>query len=375
MSQRTSKTQPAKHTSSMVFYLRFPKFLLSLICAFIPGKAKRKRFREKFSPQNCFVNSSVHGKIYFPYYSSPIRYPHKIPEVYNADGNKVDFFFLRDKHMGSFGDGKYFIWDRFNVGLDTHFYSHEAMTRTMGSPSRCYGMLVESEAITPDGYALLRNTGIARDFTNILTFSEDLLNRLPNARFIPAGTVWIGRDGLSEMCDSTWENKHELVSILASKMNTTPFHRLRIALAKRCKRLNLAKTFGAFDGGPRIASVSEALKDFRYSIVVENFSDPYYFTEKLLNCFASMTVPVYIGASKVGEFFNTDGIIQVPESEIADLESGGLEKLLRRENISEQDYLNRLPAVIDNFKRAQHFLSLEDYIYEHCLDKKNAPQQ
>lgn len=273
--------------------------------------------------------------------------------------------------MGAFGNGKHFIWDRFNVGLDTHFYTHEAMTQTMGNPSRRYGMLVESEAIEPDGYALLKNTGIARDFTNILTFSADLLNRLPNARFIPAGTVWIGQDGLSEMDASAWETKSELVSILASKMNTTPFHKLRVALAKRCRRLNLAKTFGAFDGGPRLASVGEALKDFRYSIVVENFSDPYYFTEKLLNCFASMTIPIYVGASKVGEFFNTDGIIQVPETEIADLESGGLEKLFRRENISDKDYLNRLPAIIDNFNRVQRFMSLEDYIYEHCLDKKS----
>lgn len=270
--------------------------------------------------------------------------------------------------MNSYGTSQHFLWDRFNVGLDTHFYTHTAMTQLMGSPSRRFGMLIESEAIEPQGYELLLKSpnGLAKEFSKIFTFSEKILDKIGNATFMPAGEVWYGRDGLSEMDKQLHERKNKLVSILSSRKNDTLLHQLRVAIAKKCERLNLADTFGNFNGGPRLDTVAHALKDYRYTIAVENYSASYYFTEKILNCFASMTVPIYIGATKIGEFFNPDGIIQIPPEEVSSLElDGGLERILKR--ISEQDYQDRLPAIIDNYERVQQFLDPLDYIYEKHL--------
>ena len=98
------------------------------------------------------------------------------------------------------------------------------------------------------------------------------------------------------------------------------------------------------------------LVDYRYNIAVENDITDYYFTEKILNCFASMTIPIYIGARKIGDFFNMNGIIQVEK-----LDFEHIDNIVK--TCCEEDYYERLDAVIDNFQRVQKFLTVEDWIF------------
>ena len=90
----------------------------------------------------------------------------------------------------------------------------------------------------------------------------------------------------------------------------------------------------------------------------ENNIEDYYFTEKILNCFAAMTIPVYVGARKIGDFFDENGIIQISEDKIDQIES------IVRE-LDEKDYFNRKQAIVNNYERVQEYLCLEDYIYQH----------
>ena len=89
---------------------------------------------------------------------------------------------------------------------------------------------------------------------------------------------------------------------------------------------------------------------YRYSIAVENGIEPYYFTEKILNCFAAQTIPIYLGATKIDQFFNADGIIQIG---LEDCEH--IEKILKL--CTAEEYERRLPAVLDNFNRAMRAMS------------------
>ena len=53
--------------------------------------------------------------------------------------------------------------------------------------------------------------------------------------------------------------------------------------------------------------------------VFENGQYETYFTEKLLDCFATGTIPVYLGAPDIGNYFNKDGIIDLTdEFEVSD---------------------------------------------------------
>ena len=124
-------------------------------------------------------------------------------------------------------------------------------------------------------------------------------------------------------------------------MVETATNKLRKALAIECKQKHLLDTFGNFDGGNRVKEY-EYLKNYKYSIAIENEIDDYWFTEKILNCFAYMTIPIYVGARKIDTIFNPDGIIQVKPEELKDIE-----KVLKQ--CTNENYISRFAAIKENY--------------------------
>ena len=142
-------------------------------------------------------------------------------------------------------------------------------------------------------------------------------------------------------------------------------HHVRHFIANKVKKFGLVDTFGQFDGGTRIQTVSVALDDYRFSVVVENNIDELYFTEKLLDCFASMTIPIYLGGTNLERLFNTDGIIQI--NGVSDVEN--ILEILNKCTYSW--YIYSLDAIQDNFQRVQQYLVTEDFIYENYRHEIN----
>lgn len=66
----------------------------------------------------------------------------------------------------------------------------------MGFPTRKYAIFVESESIIPKEYDIFnKHKGIEKEFISVLTYSEKLLDKLPNAVFFNGGaTIWYGRE-------------------------------------------------------------------------------------------------------------------------------------------------------------------------------------
>lgn len=146
-----------------------------------------------------------------------------------------------------------------------------------------------------------------------------------------------------------YKRKTKNISMLSSHLETFPMHIVRKKLAFYCKEHGLADTFGQFDGGP-IVAMELPFEHYRYSIVVENGIEPFYFTEKIMNAFAAQTIPIYLGATEIGQFFNAEGIIQIG---LEDCEH--IENILKRCTVEE--YERRLPAVLDNFNRAMNAMA------------------
>lgn len=48
---------------------------------------------------------------------------------------------------------------------------------------------------------------------------------------------------------------------------------------------------------------------FQFSIIIENSQQTNYFTEKLMDCLLTKTIPIYWGCPNISDFFNTDGWI------------------------------------------------------------------
>lgn len=283
-----------------------------------------------------------------------------MPKIYNAEGKLLETYFIRNRHSqhAPYGhEGKYFFWDRYNYGLDVHFYGSEAMLHTMGQPRIKYGMLTESRVIVPNDYEIFhKHKGIEKEFRYIFTYDEKILNELENARFYPiAAGIWN-----QNMKEELYRRKTKDISILCSDKVMCSLHQFRLELARKCKKENLAYTFGKFDGGIYVQSVDECLDDFRFSIVIENDISDYYFSERLTSCFAAQTIPVYLGARKISQFFNPEGIIFLQDTDL----THAAQTLAQ---CTKEAYEERLSAVLDNYRRVQEYVNMQDYLYEHYL--------
>jgi hypothetical protein len=310
---------------------------------------------------------SIYGKIYSPRYNPSAPIDSQPPKIYNEFSQPMDLFFIRDIHgchTPYLAKSKFFLWDRYNFGLDIHFYTHNCMLETMGQPKQRYGWLMEAESIVPNDYKIFtRHQGLEKDFDKIFTYSETILNQIPNAElFISCATIWYGSEAgcMIKMHDQAYAEKCKNISMICSNKIMCELHQLRHNFARSAQALGVAM-FGQFNGGPRLQYKADSLRDYRYQIVIENDLKPYYFTEKIMDCFAAMTIPIYLGASKITNFFNAAGIIQITPN---DLDKLG--KILTTCNA--QDYLACLAAVKDNYNRALNYRNLDDMLYRKIIN-------
>lgn len=288
---------------------------------------------------------------------SPKVMSNQEPVIYNKFGERLRVFYLKDHYWAPYGvdvESQYLVWDRYNYGLETHFYSHLDMLKTDGKPVRKYGLFNESEKIVPDDYKIFeKHKGLAKDFVKIFTWSEKLLDELDNAALFPGLGVWVRNED-----DEIYTKKSKLVSMICSKKAITKFHHLRIDTARKLRAAGLADIYGNLDNGPRFDKKESTLEDYRFQVVIENDVSAYYFSEKLLDCLLEMTIPVYIGATKVSEFFNPDGIIEVKPEDY-----GRIDEIVKKLDV--KYYEEHLDAVKDNYRRVQDYLNANDYIYKH----------
>ena len=288
---------------------------------------------------------------------SYIEHPLRDANLYNEFGEKLDIFFLRDNVSAHFPyrTSRYFLFDRYNFGLKTHFYANNLIMEMMGIPDRRYAMLIESEAIARTAHNLFfKHKGLNKDFDLIFTHSARILDAFDNARFVPfCASIW----QREEMTCDTYLRKTKNISILSSDKLMCPLHKFRYDLAYQCKNEQLADTYGTFDGGSPV-NLSETLKDYRYSICIENEVQPYFFTERLLTAMAFHTVPVYLGATEIDKFFNPDGIIKITTKD-------DIKDVLKQ--CSKEDYESRLPAIKDNYNRVLEYGLPYDYMYKKYL--------
>jgi hypothetical protein len=291
------------------------------------------------------------------------------PPVYNESGKKLKTVFLSDDQSNEwpycFVAGRYpknIFWDRNNFGLKNHVYSHKKILETLGSPVKKFAFFIESETYVPNDYRIFeKNPGLFREFELIFTHSAKLLDKYENAAMIPAGGVWYGgTHGGGVLNPEQYKAKSKNISTIASNRIASNVHQFRLDVARYYKNGDLVDTYGPFDGG-KLLKIADTLKDYRYSVVMENIIRPYYFTEKLLNCFASMTIPIYAGAQKIADFFNIDGILQMHSTDIETID-----QIIK--NCTEEEYMSRKAAIIDNYNRVQDYLCIEDYIWTKYRD-------
>lgn len=233
---------------------------------------------------------------------------------------------------------------------DDHFPDHHPAE---GEPFiRCYvgdfcyrekvvpgniAIMFEPRSIEPRGFEFVdRHPDM---FKYIFTHDSKLL-RLPNARFFLWCSIWCKAD----------VEKTKGISLIATHKRLCELHEARAKLARYFDANGLVDCYGTYKdplGKEGWVDSYTAHAEYKFAIAIENYIDDCWFTEKILNCFSTKTVPIYVGARKINEFFNADGIIQVSDWK-------DIPELVRNLDI-DAEYEKRKVAIEDNYERVKPY--------------------
>jgi len=221
-----------------------------------------------------------------------------------------------------------------------------------------FAWFCESRIVRYSVYEDIKNnlTKYKESYHKIFTCDEELLS-LDSDLFVFAfsgsNLPWTPLDEYS------LNNKTKLASLLASPNTSTEGHKNRIRMAEKFK--DSVDLYGGIFGSKKIGvndgehyhhkKKTEALKDYMFSITIENCKYNTYFTEKVTDCFANGTIPIYYGTEKISDYFNNDGIIFLNDN-------------FNLSDISVDIFQSKLTAIMDNFDRVRKMRGSDDYLID-----------
>ncbi len=187
----------------------------------------------------------------------------------------------------------------------------------------------------------------------LLTHNQKLIDECPNAHLFPYGTTWIK--------DYKFPEKEYGVSALVGGKLMAPGHHLRQILWFRQKRITnpptkfyLSGNFGGIDNynnNPVLGNDKKPLFDTQFHICIENTKRDNWFTEKLIDCLITKTIPIYWGCPNIGNWFNLDGFIIVDS----------LDDIVKSCNsLTETTYQEKLKAVEENYEISKKYANIGD---------------
>jgi hypothetical protein len=237
----------------------------------------------------------------------------------------------------------YFYWNReISSYNDITIITDHHILQNQKNINRKIAWLIEPTCISPTTYEFIENN--YSKFEYVLTHEKKILDTIPNSIFIPFGGCWI------EIFNHKIEKKTKNISIIVSEKRMTDGHNLRHEIISRYK-----KDIDVFGRGYNpISNKIEALLDYKFSIVIENCKRDYWFTEKLIDCFVTGTIPIYWGCPSIGDFFDLNGIIVIENiDDLFEIISSCNEEL----------YHSKYESVLKNFEVSKNYLLPDDRIF------------
>lgn len=238
---------------------------------------------------------------------------------------------------------QYMEWYRGEEYRDITVYTDTQLHTPLTDSKIHIAMIFEPPVIHPKAYEYLRNN--LSKFNYVLTYNDDIVNMADNVHYFSMCGCWLYEK------DIKLYHKSKNLSIIASGKAMTEGHRFRNRLVEKHR--------GSFD---RICGRAydpidyklEALAPYRYSVPMENSVLDTYFTDRLVECFMTGTIPIYYGSRSVTKFFNPDGILFFQSMD-------EFEEHLSK--IGEEDYEKRKSAILENFELSKKYVCVEDYLF------------
>lgn len=242
------------------------------------------------------------------------------------------------------------VYKNFDLSLPTVFCDDSIFSMDSSFKDR-YAWIVESPAINQNiiNTIKINRKLISHQYKFLFTCSEELVGLEKNFIYCPAASniPWVAEYS---------GEKSKLCSMFASPKAWLEGHRFRHQIAEKYKdRIDL---FGGALGSPRLGEgihpdKAEGINPYMFSIVIENVKCDKYYTEKVTDCFATKTIPVYWGTRKISEDFNTDGIIFLEDFDI--------------NSLNKDLYDSKINAINDNFERVKKLKMADDCLFERIV--------
>ena len=190
-------------------------------------------------------------------------------------------------------------------------------------------------------------------YSFLLTHDNKLLKECPNTHLFPYGTSWIK--------DYEFPEKEFNISTLVGGKLLAPGHYLRHKLwFKQNKILNLQTKFylsGDFGGienynnNPILGKDKKPLFDSQFHICIENAKRDNWFTEKLIDCLITKTIPIYWGCPNIGNWFNLNGFIIVDNVD---------DMINSCNSLTQTTYQEKIKSIEENYKIAKEYTNIGD---------------
>lgn len=260
--------------------------------------------------------------------------------------------FAHVDYSSDFQISKYFKWDRdiSDINDEICFVTDDFLSEVPKNDNHI-AWLLEPRGTNPYQYPFIQDNH--QKFKYVLTYDKELLKVDDKFIFYPHGGCWI-KPGEEKVYD-----KNKLVSMISSTKNFgAEGHSFRTEIREKIKF-----NFDSFGRGHnQINYKIDGLKDYMFSITVENSKFDYYFSEKLIDCFMTGTIPIYWGCPSIGDFFDINGILIFDTIE-------ELDTLLN--TITPELYYSKMDSIKNNFEVAKKYVLSEDWIYENTKILKN----
>lgn len=240
-----------------------------------------------------------------------------------------------------------FEWVRTLDGEHIVITDNMLQTVDLLSINKKYAWLIESPSITPMAYEYIKNNYYKFDL--IFTFDKELLSISDKFILVPYGGCWIDES------DRNIYNKSKLISVILSSKKTTDGHKLRHQIINEIPNIDI---YGFTNP---IENKITALKDYMFTIVIENHKKDYYFTEKLIDSFITGTIPIYWGCPSINKFFDTNGMLIFNDI-------NELKNIIN--NLTSDLYHQKLKYINYNFVESKKYLVADNFIYKLIKNEK-----
>lgn len=187
----------------------------------------------------------------------------------------------------------------------------------------------------------------------ILTFNNNVLSVCPNAVLFPVTGLWAKEADASQ--------KKFAVSFLTSEKKSTLGHIFRVNQFIKLKSVlphseltHITVPVDMHMSPPYLPDKRSMLVPYQYAVAIQNSQQHNYFSEILLDCFATKTIPIFWGCANIADFFNPDGIIQFSDASCDDTTGVRLQEVLAGVSLTPERY--NLPhvqaAIEENYQKA-----------------------